>query len=578
MKQRLKSILTLAAAAVLFCCSFAQAQVSVLVTSFGQLQTAVTNFNNGTNHVTINVGANVVITSALTVSNSTNSLTIKSADGAGTKYALTRGILQTADSPSGLFTIDPGAYLVFENIVVDGNMSTFTSNSAPLVYVNETAWFTMRNGAVLRNNRSAKGGAVFCDNGTFVIDGGEIRGNVAESDGGGVYVRYFNEDASGTVVFDMSDFVIDGNRAEGGSGGGLFIENIVTNNNSHSDVFSMTMERGELTNNTAGVDGGGSYIKNSHVWGGSLRVDGVEITGNTAVYGSGGGMYTYGVGFDMSEGKINDNRAGRDGGGVCLLESSGNPFYMNKVEIINNTASSSGGGVYSTYSAGTFDMIDVEIINNTAVGGSGGGVYSVGLWWWAPWYDFGGPVNIIRCKINSNTARDDGGGIYLRNDAGGNVTYNIREVEIMNNTGNGSGGGLYLYRFRSYASSPSAVLNMSDFVITGNAAYGGSGGGLFIKDTASNYESSIIHSFSMIMERGEITNNTAGVDGGGSYIKNSYIWGGSLRVDGVEITGNTAVYGSGGGMYTYGVGFDMSEGKINDNRAGRDGGGVPAVS
>jgi len=91
-----------------------------------------------------------------------------------------------------------GATLILENIILDGDAENFPDNSTPLVkvcgidipiiapphhraiaYFLEGSSFIMNNGAVLRNNMG--GGVVVEDNSIFIMNGGEISGNTANT-------------------------------------------------------------------------------------------------------------------------------------------------------------------------------------------------------------------------------------------------------------------------------------------------------------------------------------------------------------------------------------------------------------
>ena len=90
---------------------------------------------------------------------------------------------------------------------------------------------------------------------------------------------------------------ITGNKADSGSGGGVFL--VGTTN--QTDPPSFTMHGGTISNNTAGASdggGGGVYVGEKC----SFTMDGGTITGNTATNGNGGGIYIHfnaGNGLDL---------------------------------------------------------------------------------------------------------------------------------------------------------------------------------------------------------------------------------------------------------------------------------------
>ena len=113
--------------------------------------------------------------------------------------------------------------------------------------------------------------------------------------------------------------------------------------------------------------------------------------GHGSFVGNGGGVYNWGV-FEMFNGIISDNTAGNGGGGVYHLGT----FTMYNGTISNNSASWYGGGVYG---GGVFEMFNGIISGNTA-GIQGGGV------------DNRRNFTMHNGTITNNHANQMGGGIY----------------------------------------------------------------------------------------------------------------------------------------------------------------------
>ena len=164
----------------------AQAQTSVSVSAFAQLQAAISGYNTATGDMFINVTEAFPITSGLTIpwNAAGAALTIKSADAAN-PVTLWRGF-ESTDTNNGLFTVNNGAKLVLEDIIIDGNKDVYPDNKGSLVYVGGGT-FTMNGGVISGNTASAGGVYVVGSNSTFTMNGGEISGNTADL-GGGVYV------------------------------------------------------------------------------------------------------------------------------------------------------------------------------------------------------------------------------------------------------------------------------------------------------------------------------------------------------------------------------------------------------
>jgi predicted outer membrane repeat protein len=199
--------------------------------------------------------------------------------------------------------------------------------------------------------------------------------------------------------------------------------------------------------------------------GGSLTLDDVHFTGNTAEKGYGGAIY----------------------------QRSGTTLTLIDCELQNNEATETGFELFgdggAIYSEGTLDLQDTQVGSTTqgnqAVGGYGGGVYQEG----------GSLTLDSQSSVEGNTADDGGGGIYLNEgvtltlngtevidnlsmEAGGGVDQNDGTVNvaagarIAENTAETDGGGLYLNGGGNLTVSGGST-------IEGNQARGGDGGGIY---------------------------------------------------------------------------------------------------
>ena len=325
-------------------------------------------------------------------------------------------------SSSATLVIPAGA-----NITLTGNYSLTAAGDYAVVTVNGT--FTLDGPALTRSNTPAgnSNGVVVNATGNFTMRAGEISGNRASS-GGGVNIN------GGT--FTMYGGAISGNTTSGsGSGAGVYV-----GLNSR-----FTMIGGEISGNTAPSNaGGGVFVASSITTGqfGTFVMDGGSITGNHSGGGSGGGGVAILRGtFIMNDGLIAQNTATSPtasmfGGGVYL---SGGSFTMNNGQIIENTASSSGGGVFV---GGAFTMdggsISGNRANGTAPNSGGGGLFiNSGT---ASSFTMGGG------RITGNTANVMGGGIYTNRDIvikNGVISGNTANGRD-NIANRGGGGGIHI--------------------------------------------------------------------------------------------------------------------------------------
>lgn len=299
--------------------------------------------------------------------------------------------------------------------VDDGN----TAHQGGGVYVSEGG-FNMSGGTISNNKTiTVPNGSLWADGGgvygfmTYAyinMTGGEISHNTAARYGGGVYMD------GGDKEFKMSgNAKISDNTAE--YGGGMFV---CSKNNELS-------ENAIISGNKSTKSGGGIYMSMAADWAASsLTMSGGEISQNTAGT-NGGGIEVYGGGVTMTGGNISGNTAGTNGGGV----DAENRFTMSGGTISDNKATTGdGGGVCQRNNKGTFTMSGGEISNNTAAG-SGGGVQA------------GGYVFLMSddAEISGNTATGNGGGVNVSG------TYGLRiagDASVLNNSCNGKVNNVYL--------------------------------------------------------------------------------------------------------------------------------------
>ncbi|MDR1993296.1 MAG: hypothetical protein LBQ98_07385 [Nitrososphaerota archaeon] len=230
-------------------------------------------------------------------------------------------------------------------------------------------------------------------------------------------------------------------------GGTLNLEGIIVTHSAEAqglgiDIKSggtLTMTRGKISGNTAGLAGG---VHND----GTFTMAGGEISANTASTSVGGAVYNTRDGhFSLSGGVISGNTANFEGGGICNY----GVFSMTGGVISKNTADN-GGGVYNN---GDFSFSGGEISGNTAK--KGGGIYN---------YFYGrltitgkatisnnkatvsgggivadSPISMAGGTISGNTAEDNGGGVYV-----GAGSFELRGGKISSNTALKNGGGIFV--------------------------------------------------------------------------------------------------------------------------------------
>jgi len=332
-------------------------------------------------------------------------------------------------------------------------------------------------------------------------------------------------------------------------GGGFCISN---GNAKKGEVYGCTFERNTANN------GGGIYGKPAEFIIGDYTYtdsEGVVHTRHTEIKNCtsknhGGGLYhdknADNTSLTITNAVITGNRTtanSMNGGGVY---TNCRKVEINGAEITDNTCTSAGGGVYA-YSYTSLTITDSDISRNNA-SGNGGGV----------WFDADNDTNrakqVLTIKgstIDGNTSNGNGGGVYT---LGKTVTIGASDTKtdsngkyirssISNNSAKNGGG---VYQSRNVAGSK---LEISDTSISGNAANGGTGGGVYAGVRTLTVTST------------EISRNSATSDGGGIWyeINNDDARKAmKLTVEGCTLDTNTSG-GKGGGIYTLAKTVEIKE-------------------
>ena len=173
--------------------------------------------------------------------------------------------------------------------------------------------------------------------------------------------------------------------------------------------------------------------------GGSLTVSSTTISNNIAdgTSGSGGGIFNLTPGTLSVDGiTISGNTANRAGGGIEISSATGETYSFNNVTFSGNniaTANPGNGGAFHISGPGNSTFTDCTVANNTAAEGGG-------LW------NGSGTMTVSGGTYNNNEATgndpDQGGGA-LFNNGGTMIVNNFADIYSNIATGtSGSGGAL----------------------------------------------------------------------------------------------------------------------------------------
>lgn len=439
-------------------------------------------------------------------------------------------------------------------------------------------------GGEITDNKARQGGGVFVfSHATFEFRAGTISGNIASDQGGGIYVKLMSPPPTNVYGSAANNYFILGDSTNTASipiidnniameqAGGCYVQ---------SGTYPIEMYNGVISNNKAlnlitlgaQADNGGLIVQNSKF----NMYDG-KITGNEATFkgNTGGVLLRNDSTFTMYDGEISNNIANGNMGGVHVAWGStfilGDPNSLipGNPKINNNTAAAGdGGGIgvnYARLQPGTtpnkVEMYSGEISGNNA--NNGGGVLIID----------GNPTSTT-IPTNPGAHFEMYGGIIDTNEArtgqgGGIVTdgkltnFHMYNGAISNNKAKTNGGGLSITSGNAF---------MYDGTITNNNAeeYGGgvfSGSKLLMENSANPalFTGVLTGSFIMGDPIGTttggnpiISNNNATLNGGGVAVArvisllqqdDSAIFK-TLANANARITGNKALSGNGGGIYT----------------------------
>lgn len=285
----------------------------------------------------------------------------------------------------------------------------------------------------LSDNAAANGAGVAhtANAGAVTVDGGEITGNQASSEGGGIYNAI---GSSLNLVTVKNGAKIEDNTAQS-QGGGIFSEQAVS-------VTAST-----ISGNTATSEGGGLWVE--------------SISG-----GSGPSKYSTFAQLNVADSVISDNHAA-DGGG--LVHSTRRDKYGSAIKsvisgttISGNTATGVGAGIEFAGGTGgdSFDISRSTISGNTGAGSSFGG--GIGI-------SNTGNLTVESSTLSGNVAAHGGGASLGTGSVSPTGTVDFANSTVASNraTVAGGGGGLFLSR---YAAAPTASLDSA--LVGDNSAAG----------------------------------------------------------------------------------------------------------
>lgn len=377
-----------------------------------------------------------------------------------------------------------------------------------------------------------------------------FEGNVAYSDGGGVYIHDSNENMY------LNNLNFTSNNATGGvryaSGGGLYL---------HDNNVYLSMTNIHFINNFGAEFGGGAYIHDNNYL---VLLQNTWFAGNVASKFHGGGLY-FNAGnsnIQVSSSEFDGNSAGNLGGAIYLSFINYEMGFTDST-FNRNHAYTSGGAMYME-GCSSIAITDCVYYNNFASTSSGGALFLTKI----------DSVRISSSTFTNSTASHGGGAIFV-----GQQSFDIAIVGVDFDENRAvDGGALYIDR-------SNANIGLSgDSTCTNNYA-SDSGGCVFISSSndAISLDSTTFDNNTAVYDGGSIfadqynegisvdscvfLNGTA--ENGGAIFSKTY---NSWDISGSSFVGNMlkSVYGAdanGGALYmgTYHDAIDVGNSRFEEN-------------
>lgn len=425
------------------------------------------------------------------------------------------------------------------------SLANESQNGAGIYALNSTVDFN--GGYIINNIAAVNGGGIFADNSTILLTGVQVGDTAADYAnqlgssghyGAGLYL-------TGATQATLDNTVVAGNMFQTTGftyGGGAYVSNSsvlsLTNNSRIQEHIapSVTDGRGAgiyINNGTVTIDNSQVISNTAGAVGGGIRMLGTStltVTNSSAVShnessnGEGGGIAAGGVpDINMNNVTLQHNRAGTNGGAIYL--NAGTLYFGGWWDLRWNEANGNGGAVAI---AGSAD-VDLRVTDAASylaenhADSNGGAIYVTNNDTVSLYANDGYLLN-----LNTNTAGGDGAALYANNGAYFDIYGKVRATA---NIAGGNGGVLYLSGgsrvwLDDYMSDKAEVwINRANeggaiYAIdgaevacdgtefggdaNGNMAMGGSGGAIFLDNSAFSAENCTFQNNAAVQHGGAI--------------------------------------------------------------------------
>ena len=212
-----------------------------------------------------------------------------------------------------------GATIELTDTTISNNTSTDFSGGA--IYVgadndadDKVATVTMTGGSIRGNASALSGGALCQVGGTVTLNGVTVAANSSAKNGGALYISAGALNVNGCTVNDGNEAAELGGAIYQGNGevtvgtyGGM--NTLIAGNRSSDSGAAIYFVKGNLAVTDASISGNetASGLGVVTLVGGSAKLDGVSITGNTSTGNVCGGLYCNGSAVTLKDSTVTDN-------------------------------------------------------------------------------------------------------------------------------------------------------------------------------------------------------------------------------------------------------------------------------
>ena len=465
-------------------------------------------------------------------------------------------------------TVNGGAlYVTSSNVTIIGG--SFTKNEAVLggaIYAVADAQITVENVEFSENTASNNGGAISAANADLIISGDNtlFNANTATNHGGAIYLSYQTiEEVQHGSTLNMTSGLFSGNTAVAGgaisgrTNSDITLTGVSLTNNSTPGATSKSGGGGAIYVNTCKLTVTGVTLNgnSSGYYGGALRADSsatVYINGNSVISNNmgttGAALYFSSSSLEAENVTIENNNAEQNTNGTVYF--NGGAHILNNITATGNKANT--GGVFDLNKA-TVTMSSIVAKDNEA--NLGGVIYARMS-----------TLEIADSTFENNKSTTNGGAISL---AGTTLDISGESV-FKENSAAGHAGAVYVSYYEEKEGSElikkwSGILTVIGASFENNTAMGGGAISIRTSCEADITDSEFINN----SVSGFADENDGNGEGGGAI----YVGYGSLTLNNVTMTGNTAADGFGGAVNACDSTVTVNGGSF-DNNTSMGGGAV----